>query len=79
MQDVHKFLLEYNIPHKTRLFEPIWTEFITAVASRFKHASKHKYLVDFLFLAGQKYVDQVNFIVDLLKLRVENLLTSESF
>ena len=80
MQNVQKFLLEYEIPCDINLNDTIWTQFITAVVSRFTSASNHSYLVDFLFVLEKKYEDvgdQTKFIIDLMKLRVENLLSGE--
>ena len=77
MQNVRQYLAAYNIPSNVKLSDPIWKEFITAVVSRFKCASNHDYLMDLLQNVGQKYVDEkkpVPFIIDLMKLKVTNLL-----
>ena len=80
LQHLHEFLKVYQIPSDVKLSDPTWKQFFAEVVTRFKSARLHYYLADFLRQIGQKYRETkrpVDFLIDLLKLRVENLLSGE--
>jgi hypothetical protein len=79
-QFLHEFLKVYTITTDIRLNDVTWKQFFAEVVTRFKCARLHYYLADFLRAIGQKYRETkrpVEFLVDLLKLGVENLLSGE--
>lgn len=78
LQFLHEFLKVYHIPSDIKLSDPTWKQFFAEVVTRFKSARLHFYLADFLRVIGQKYRETkrpVEFLTDLLKLGVENLLS----
>ena len=79
-QFLHEFLKVYTIPPDIKLSDVTWKQFFAEVVTRFKSARLHHYLADFLRVIGQKYREArrpADFLVDLLKLGVENLLSGK--
>ncbi len=81
VQHLQDFLRTYSIPSDIKLSDPTWKQFFEEVVNRFKSARLHAYLADFLRVVGQKYREgrrPVDFLTDLLKLGVGNLLSGQS-
>ena len=81
LQFMKDFLEQYVIPLNIVLSEKIWKQLFDEVVSRFPSASLHFYLADFLKACSLKFQENhrsVDFITDLLKLDVKNLLSGKA-
>ena len=80
MQHVEEFLEIYIISSTIQLSDPTWTEFFGVVVERFPSAQTHSYLAVFLKKCSGEYRKtgrSLEFVTDLLKLNVENLLSGK--
>ena len=75
-----QFLKTYVIPKDIKLSHPTWKGFFREVVSRFRSANGHKFLSEFLQRVGLTYEEAKrpdDFIIDLLSLGVDNLLSGD--
>ena len=82
LQFLQNFLTAYKIPAEVKLSDTTWKQFFEEVISRFSTARLHYYLSDFLRAVGSKYRESkrpVDFVIDLLKIRVDKLLSGDSY
>ena len=75
-----EFLKTYDIPKDIKLNHPTWKGFFGEVVSRFRSANGHKFLSEFIQYVGLMYEEAKrpdDFIIDLLSLGVDNLLSGD--